>query len=127
MNDMTAIIITSITSSGMLAFLQFLIGRHDKKKDEKDGLRAAVKDIQKKLKKQEKDSVRTQLLVLIFLQPHETQEILTLGKHYFDHLDGNWYMTSIYSKWLKRNEIEVPTWFNTQRSSETTVDTEVKP
>lgn len=122
MNDTTTIVITALTSSGLLAFFQFLITRHDKKKDEKEGLRADVKalkddlktdiqDIQKKLKKQEKDSVRTQLLVLIFLQPHEKQELLTLGEHYFKSLKGDWYMTSIYRKWLKRNDIETPPWF----------------
>lgn len=123
MNDYMSILITSLTSSGLLAFFQFLINRHDKKKDEKNGLRADVKDIQKKLKKQEKDSVRTQLLVLVFLQPNERQELLTLGEHYFKNLKGDWYMTSIYRKWLKQSGIDEPAWFksnNSEQNSEVT-------
>lgn len=111
MSDAMMIVITSVTSGGTLAFLQFLINRSDKKKDEKDGLRASVKDIQAKVKKQEKDTLRTQMLVLIFLQPEEKQELLTLGEHYFKDLEGNWYMTSIYSKWLKKMHIDIPSWF----------------
>lgn len=112
MNDTALIVISAITSSGMLAFFQYLISRHDRKIDEKDGLRATLKDIQAKMKKQEKDSVRTQLLVLIFLQPDEKQEILMLGEHYFKNLKANWYMTSIFSKWLDRHVGVRPDWFD---------------
>jgi hypothetical protein len=94
-----------------------LISRHDKKQDEKSGIRAALKDIQSKQKKQEKDSVRTQLLVLIFLQPDEKQEILTLGEHYFKNLKGDWYMTSIFAKWLDRHVGVKPEWFDNKQGT----------
>lgn len=97
-------VISAMTSGGFLAFLQFLITRHDDKKG-----------IGKTLKKLEKDGLRTQLLMLILLQPDDQTEILTLGERYFRKppfgLDGNWYMTGIFSKWCKARDLE-PDWFD---------------
>ena len=67
--------------------------------------------IKSKVQKIEKDSVRTQLLVLMSDYPDEQQEILTIAEYYFDKLKSNWYMTSLFSKWLKKQNIEKPTWF----------------
>lgn len=97
-------VISAMTSGGFLAFLQFLITRHDDRKG-----------IGKTLKKLEKDVLRTQLLMLILLQPDDQTEILTLGERYFRKppfgLDGNWYMTGIFSKWCKARDLE-PDWFD---------------
>lgn len=97
-------VISAMTSGGVLAFLQFLITRHDDRKG-----------IGKTLKKLEKDGLRTQLLLLILMQPDEQTEILTLGERYFRKppfgLDGNWYMTGIFSKWCKARDLE-PDWFD---------------
>ena len=112
---MKDLLVALLINNALWAFVQFLITRHDKKTDDKDGFKKAIedlksefeqfsKDIKSKLKKQEKDAVRTQLLVLILLKPDEEQEILTLAEHYFKVLRGNWYMTSIFKNWLnKRN------------------------
>ena len=66
--------------------------------------------IKSKVQKIEKDSVRTQLLVLMSDYPDEQQEILTIGEYYFDKLKSNWYMTSLFAKWLKKQNIERPAW-----------------
>ena len=67
--------------------------------------------VKSKLKKLEKDSIRTQLLLMISDYPDEKQEILTLGQYYFQTLKSNWYMTSLFDKWLQRQKIERPDWF----------------
>lgn len=96
-------VISAFTSGGVLAFAQFLISRHD----DKEGIKST-------LKKLEKDGLRTQLLLLILLQPDEKKEILTLGQRYFSKppngLDGNWYMTGIFSKWCGERNLK-PEWF----------------
>ena len=123
---MKDLILVLIANNALWAFAQFLISRHDRKADEKNGLTAALQDINKKLedfakeikaklKKQEKDAVRTQLLVLILLKPEEEQEILTLGEHYFKNLKGNWYMTSIFKNWIKEYKVANPDWFETEK------------
>ena len=92
-NFTTTIIVSVLASNALFAFLQFLITRQDTKKN-----------IKGKLNVLEKDVLRTQLLLLILMKPEEQQEILTIAEHYFakppEGLGGNWYMTSIFNKWL---------------------------
>lgn len=96
-------VISAMTSGGFLAFLQFLITRSDDKQS-----------IKHTLTKLEKDGLRTQLLLMILMKPEEKREILTLAQHYFVDLEGNWYMTDIFKKWLKEKGHSNPEWFNTQ-------------
>lgn len=102
MNSTTVSIITAVlVSNGLFAFIQYLITRHDTKNNVKG-----------KLTILEKDVLRTQLLLLILLKGEEQQEILTIAEHYFKDLHGDWYMTSIFNKWLKEKKIAEPEWFD---------------
>ena len=104
----TTIVLAILASNGFFAMAQFLITRHDTNKNVKD-----------KLVHLEKDGLRTQLLLLLLMMPDEKKEILTLAEHYFvkppHGLGGNWYMTSLFDKWLieKNNGIK-PEWFKTE-------------
>ena len=105
MGELTATIIGSVLlSNGLFALIQFLITRHDTKKNVKG-----------KLSILEKDVLRTQLLLLILMKPEEQQEILTIAEHYFKDLKGNWYMTSIFNKWLTTEDIAEPEWFDNKQ------------
>lgn len=44
--------------------------------------------------------------------PNEVQELMTLAKHYFVDLDGNWYASSIFQKFLSDHGIKPPRWFS---------------
>lgn len=101
------IILAVIGSTAFSTLVQFFVNRHDQKKNVKG-----------KLNILEKDVLRSQLLLLILLKPSEVQEILTVGEHYFKVLQGNWYMTSIFNKWLEESEIAEPEWFNTKGKGE---------
>lgn len=104
MSEIAKVVVAAVLGSNALfAFLQFLITRRDTKKNVKG-----------KLLTLEKDVLRTQLLLLILLRPEEKQEILTIAEHYFKDLKGNWYMTSIFNKWLKEKKIAEPTWFDSK-------------
>ena len=92
-------------SAGLFAFLQFLITRKDKKKDNSE-------EIIKKLDKLEKDSVRTQMLVLMADYPDDKQGVMKLAERYFAQLNGDWYMTGIFNRWLTENTLGKPEWFN---------------
>ena len=98
------IVTACIGSTGLFAFIQFLITRHDNKKGQ-------MAEIQNKLHKLEKDSIRTQLLVLMSDYPEDKQQIMMLGEYYFDELKSNWYMTGIFQNYLERNNIPTPPWF----------------
>ena len=98
------ILIAVLSSTALSSLIQFFINRHDSKKN-----------VNGKLITLEKDVLRTQLLLLILLRPAEQQEILTVGEHYFRNLQGNWYMTSIFNKWLTESNIAEPEWFDSRK------------
>ena len=100
----TTILIAVFASNGFFALVQFLITRWDTKKNLKGSL-----------KKLEKDGLRTQLLLLILMQSDEQTEILKIAEHYFVKLKGNWYMTSVFSKWCKSRGLK-PEWFDSSDS-----------
>lgn len=116
------IILAAIGSTGLWQFLQFLILNRKKKKFDMD---QAVQDMQKELSilhgnqeemkeslaKNERDSVRTQLMLLMSDYPNNTSEIMAVAQHYFDDIGGNWYMTSMFNKWLEKEQIGKPDWF----------------
>ncbi len=97
--------IAILGGGNLILFIKFLIERSDKKKEQEN---FNLKDEILKLKK---DGIRTQMLVLICLKPEEKKEILTLGENYFKKLEGNWYMTSIFNKWLTDTKTAKPEWF----------------
>lgn len=102
------LLIAILGGGNLLLFLKFLIERRDKKKEQEE---FNLKDEILKLKK---DGIRTQMLVLICLKPEEKKEILTLGENYFKKLEGNWYMTSIFNKWLTDTKTAKPEWFKSE-------------
>lgn len=105
--DIIATLVLAILgSNGFFALLQFLITRWDTRKNLKGTLR-----------KLEKDGLRTQLLLLILMQPDEQTEILKIAECYFVKLKGNWYMTSVFSKWCKSRGLK-PEWFNFEDGTE---------
>lgn len=117
-NNIVTVLVALLTSG----LIQYLLSRHDEKDEEHETLVNAIADLKKYVedkfkqieKKQvvaEKDALRTQLLTLIISMPDEEQEILTLGRHYFADLKGNWYMTSIFKKWCDSRGLE-PEWFD---------------
>lgn len=101
MSTAVTIIVAVLGSTALATLIQFFVNRHD--------LREGV---QNKLTTLEKDVLRTQLLLLVTMRPQEKQEIMTVAEHYFGALRGNWYMTSIFNKYIEDNQIAKPDWFN---------------
>lgn len=99
-----SIVLGFVGSAGVFGFVEFLIRRHDEKK----GL---FKALFKRMDKIEKDSVRTQLLLLISDYPNEKQQIMMLAEYYFVTLKSNWYLTGIFQSYLDKNNIPIPKWF----------------
>ena len=104
MSPLAQVILAIVGSTAISSMVQFFVNRHDQKKHIAD-----------KLIKLEKDVLRSQLLMLILLKPEEQQEILTVGEHYFKVLHGDWYMTTIFNKWLNESHIAEPEWFDADR------------
>lgn len=109
MKEMVSGIVIALLGSGLI---QFLITRADKKKD--NPIEEKLDKIISEQKKNEKDQLRTQLLVMMSLMPDSHAEIMQLAQRYFGDLKGDWFYSSLFAKWLKDNKIEKPIWFDTK-------------
>ena len=94
------IIVSCIGSSALFGFIQFIITRRDKKKGDLAGVKESVEDLKNTNKKFQEsfeqihlDTCRLQLMTLIHMAPQNVASILELGKHYFDDLDGDSYLS----------------------------------
>lgn len=68
--------------------------------------------LEKRAEKEEKDSVRMQMLILLSDYPENVQEIMEVSRHYFHDIHGDWYMTTLFNNWLSKTHIGRPEWFN---------------
>lgn len=105
-DNAVAIILGVLSSNLIFELVRYLIGKFNASKS----LDERFKALDKRFDKQEKDVVRLQLMVLMSDFPEKKDEIMEVAKHYFYDLKGNWYMTSIYNEWLKKEKIEQPSW-----------------
>lgn len=110
--DTIKTILVAALSGGLFTFIIFFVQRKDNKNDQLDKLEKAIAEIQEKLIIAEKDRIRTQMLIMMNHYPDDRIEIMKLAEHYFAVLHGDWYMTSIFNKWLEKNSIGKPEWFN---------------
>ena len=76
-----------------------------------DSLDGKITKVQSEQVKSEKDALRTQLLVMFADYSEDKSQILELAHRYFAELDGDWYLTPIFCKWLEDNSIGKPEWF----------------
>lgn len=104
------IVLGLLGGGNLVLFVKFLIERHDRKVERDED--KSAEGMEKRLLILERDGLRTQLLLLILLRPTEQTEILRLAEHYFKDLKGNWYMTSIFNKWLETSGIAEPEWLD---------------
>lgn len=126
------IIIAFLSSAGLFSLITFLIQRHDNKNDairemkdehrqdvdilrkERDLMMNEIREmiglIMEQTAKNEKDNVRTQLLLLMADYPDDTAELMRCAEHYFKDLEGNWYLTPLFAKYLSERGIAAPTW-----------------
>lgn len=102
------IILAVIGSEALWGFLKFLITRKDRKEDK-------LVKIEEKLDRLERDSCRTQILMLMSDYPSNIEEIMKISEHYFKDLSGDWYLTSLFKKWLSAKHLGKPDWFDPKK------------
>ena len=93
---MTEIIIAIIGSGALASAMSMIVGAIQKRS---------------KLRKLERDTVRLQLLFLMYVIPDETQELMTVAQYYFTILKADWYMTTLFASYLKKHDLDRPDWF----------------
>lgn len=111
---MTESIIIAIIGSGVLStIVSAIITAIGNRKSRLKVIENKLTKIEENQKTAEKDSLRTQLLLMIADYPDEKTEILKLAQHYFKDLEGNWTATAIFNRWIIDHCDGVnPEWFN---------------
>lgn len=108
-------IVTAFLGAGGMAFLQFLITRRDSRNEriqnKKDEISKKLDSIMERLDKEELALTRLQLLNLI-QHDGSQHECMMVAERYFKDLEGDWYMTPIFCRWLKDHGLEKPVWFS---------------
>lgn len=81
---------------------------------ERDELNKEIHELLSMIKEQtlknERDNVRVQLLLLMADYPDDVSELMHCAEHYFKELDGNWYATPLFVKYLRERGIAAPEW-----------------
>lgn len=91
---------------GIGGLITFFVTRHDTKKG-----------LENKLHKVEKDSVRTQILLMMYnYTDTDREELLNCAEYYFKKradggLEGDWYLTDMFKRFLETHNIKQPAWF----------------
>lgn len=91
---------------GIGGLITFFITRHDNKKG-----------LENKLYKVEKDSVRIQILLLMYnYQETDKEELLRCAEYYFKKkedggLEADWYLTDMFKRFIESHDIKQPAWF----------------
>ena len=109
-------IVSLLTASSVLNFVQFLITRSDNNKKDKittdSSQNNKILELEGLVKYVMQGNLRIQLLVLIKLCEERSEEIIKVAKKYFVDFDGDWYMTSIFKCYLDDNKLVYPKWFD---------------
>ena len=105
------IVIAIIGSGALSTLISSVFTAFANRKSRLAKIEGKLDEIEKNQKTAEKDSMRSQLLMMIADYPEENTEILKLAEHYFSDLHGNWTATAIFNKWLERCKVAKPEWF----------------
>ena len=94
------LIITAILSSaGLFSLIQFLVVRHDNKKNNFTSVMKELREIKDGQKNTDIRITRMELMNLIKEDPDNIDAVLQVAEYYFIELDGNAYAHTIFEKW----------------------------
>ena len=93
-------------SAGLFGLIQFLITRHDNKKQMLANIDGKLTQINKKCDRNELATTRLQLIFLIDSQPENKDTILLTAQRYFIELDGNGEAWAVFHKWAKAHKLD---------------------
>ena len=116
MSDAAVTIIVAIFGSGGLiggifSVINTAIARKAARSDKQQEIESEMNELKKETQENKLDLARIQLMLLISDYPDDVSEIMTAAERYFKTLGGNFYMDTLFSKWLKAHKLEQPSWF----------------
>lgn len=95
----------------VLGFAQFMISRHDKRKDAQmvqlDRIEKKVDAIGEQSDRTELAQTRLQLFFLMIMQPENKDAILKTAQRYFMELDGNGEAWDAFAHWAEQSGVNI--------------------
>ena len=102
------LIITAILSSaGLFSLIQFLVVRHDNKKNNFTSVMKELKEIKDGQKNTDIRITRMELMNLIKEDPDNIDAVIQVAEYYFIELDGNAYAHAIFEKWAIEHGVAI--------------------
>ena len=102
-----AVISSALGSAGLFGLIQFLISRHDNRKDAIADIKIQLNRIENKSDRNELAITRLQLIYLIQEQPDNKDTILQTAQRYFIELDGNGEAWAVFDEWAKNKKLDL--------------------
>lgn len=94
-------------SAGVFSLIQFLVTRHDRRKDDL----AIIKREMNSIKKSQEDTnvrvTRMELMGLIRDDADNIDAVLQVAEYYFIELDGNAYAHAVFEKWAVEHGVAI--------------------
>lgn len=98
-----AVISGLLGAGGVIGFVQFLISRHDNKKDELASIKKELHEIRDTQQETIVRVTRGELKDLLRDDPDNIEAIMQVAGYYFVDLDGNAYLHAIFEKWAREH------------------------
>lgn len=103
-------LLSILGSAGLVGFIEFLIRRHDKKKGIMSRIEKTLINLDKRVDEVDLGLLRVQLLTLMNHYENDLYQIMLVAEKYFTN-GGDWYMSSLFEKFIKEHKLETPIWF----------------
>lgn len=94
-------------SAGLFSLIQFLVSRHDNKKDGLGEIKKELSDIKAGQGDMNIRVTRMELTNLIQNDPENIDAILQVAEYYFIELDGNAYAHAMFEKWATKHNVAI--------------------
>lgn len=107
MVNIETLLIALFSSAGTFSLIQFIISRHDRKKDNLSSLKKDLERIEKLQNDTNLRVTRMELMNLINRDSNNLDAILQVAEYYFVELDGNAYAHAIFEKWAIEHDVAV--------------------
>lgn len=105
--DVSLFITGILGSAGVFSLIQFFVTRHDRKKDDLEGIKRDLESIKAGQNDTNIRVTRMELTNLIQNDQENVDAILQVAEYYFIELDGNAYAHAMFEQWATEHNVAI--------------------
>lgn len=105
--DILLLISAILSSAGVFSLIQFLISRHDSKKEDLQSIKRELNSIKNGQDGMNIRVTRMELTNLIQNDSENIDAILQVAEYYFIELDGNAYAHAMFESWATKHNVAI--------------------